>query len=439
MLETAVGKPVTMNYRGTYVDSPNWIICQIGARERYALARELHRRGRLAALCTDIWVTPESISGRLAHLAGRRGVSFRERYDPALKDACVLSDQPASVVLQRRRAYKRGGGTLWRPIMEADRWLGSRMATRLERSGVLQAGPAQEAPVVFAYSYAAREIFETARRFGCLTVLGQIDPGPVEDEIVAETARRHGFNIDGHERAPPEYWENWRRECALADVIIVNSKWSAKSLEKAGVDGGKIHIAPLAYEGLTSGNRQTVQRRYPASFSQERPLELLFLGQIGVRKGIFELLEAMDRLKGEPVKLTLVGPVQDRLRERFRTSSQVKWIGKVPYGEIDAYYRASDLFLLPTHSDGFALTQLEAQTWGLPIFVSRQCGEVVTDGANGRLIDPVTANSIEDLIRWALVNPEALQAMSKQAFLQAKRFTAARSVDALLEAIAGHQ
>ncbi|MDF2116077.1 glycosyltransferase family 4 protein [Roseiarcaceae bacterium H3SJ34-1] len=419
-------------------DSLNWIICQIGARERYALARELHSRGQLAALCTDIWVTPESVAGRLAHFAGHRGVSFRERYDPDLKDACVLSEQPVAVVLQRRRAQKRGGGTLWRPIMDADRWLGARMARRLERSGLLQAGSAKRPPVVFSYSYAAREIFEAARRFGCLTVLGQIDPGPVEDEIVAETARKHGFDNDGHERPPQEYWDNWRKECALADVIIVNSQWSAKSLEKAGVSAAKIHIAPLAYEAQAVDDRMKAQRRYPASFTQNRPLELLFLGQIGVRKGIFELLEAMERLKGAPVKLTMVGPVQDRLRERFQTSSQVEWIGKVPYGEIDAYYKASDLFLLPTHSDGFALTQLEAQTWGLPMLVSRNCGEVVIDGVNGRLIDPVSAISLEKLIRWALANPDALQAMSRQAFQQAKLFTAARAVDALSEAVGEH-
>jgi glycosyltransferase involved in cell wall biosynthesis len=179
-----------------------------------------------------------------------------------------------------------------------------------------------------------------------------------------------------------------------------------------------------------------VQRRYPDSFSHNRPLELLFLGQVGVRKGVFELLEAMERLNGYPVRLTMGGPVQEKLKERFQASPQIQWIGKVPYGEIEVHYKASDLFLLPTHSDGFALTQLEAQTYGLPVFASRHCGEVVVEGINGRLIDPVSAESIEALIRWALDNPDQLQAMSQQAFLQAQCFTPARAVDALIGAVA---
>jgi glycosyltransferase involved in cell wall biosynthesis len=48
----------------------------------------------------------------------------------------------------------------------------------------------------------------------------------------------------------------------------------------------------------------------------------------------------------------------------------------------DAFYERADLFLFPTLSDGFGLTNLEAQAWSLPIVASRFCGEVVRDGVN---------------------------------------------------------
>jgi len=369
-------------------------------------------------------------------LVGERGNSLRQRYTPALKDARVLSEGPIEIALQRIRALRRNQGSTYWGIMETNRWFGARTAARLERAGLLAAGPNGKPPAVFAYSYAAREILETARRAGCITVLGQIDAGPVEDDLVAEVARRHGFDDYERKRPPPQYWENWRSECALADVVLVNSQWSAAAIARGGVDASRIRVAPLSYDVDAEAHQLSVHRSYPKHFSDTRPLRLLFLGQVTLRKGAFELLEAMQRLEGSPVQLTMVGPVQDGLRERFRASSQVDWIDTVTHSETAAYYRAADVFILPTHSDGFALTQLEAQTYGLPVFASRHCGEVVDDGVNGRVIDPVAASSIATLLGWALDNSYALEAMSDQAFRQAQRFTAARAVDALIGAVA---
>ena len=71
--------------------------------------------------------------------------------------------------------------------------------------------------------------------------------------------------------------------------------------------------------------------------------------------------------------------------ERFRDASGVHWHG--PRGETAArFYREADVFLFPTLSDGFGLTQLEAQAWRLPVIASRFCGDVVQDGVNGLLL-----------------------------------------------------
>jgi glycosyltransferase involved in cell wall biosynthesis len=64
--------------------------------------------------------------------------------------------------------------------------------------------------------------------------------------------------------------------------------------------------------------------------------------------------------------------------------------------------------IFPTLSDGFGLTQLEAQAWSLPIIASRFCGEAVRDGQNGLLFENLTGGTIADVLRQCLANPELL-------------------------------
>jgi glycosyltransferase involved in cell wall biosynthesis len=76
--------------------------------------------------------------------------------------------------------------------------------------------------------------------------------------------------------------------------------------------------------------------------------------------------------------------------------------------KINEYYKKPNVFLFPTLSDGFGLTQLEARAWQLPLIVSNHCGEVVTDGKDGWVLDEVTAHSIASVIHKILLSPDML-------------------------------
>jgi glycosyltransferase involved in cell wall biosynthesis len=83
-----------------------------------------------------------------------------------------------------------------------------------------------------------------------------------------------------------------------------------------------------------------------------------------------------------------------------------------PRDKVERYYRDADVFILPTLSDGFGLTQLEAQAWKLPVIASRYCGEVVCDGGNGIVIERISGQSIAGVLLGLLRSPERLKAMS---------------------------
>jgi glycosyltransferase involved in cell wall biosynthesis len=87
------------------------------------------------------------------------------------------------------------------------------------------------------------------------------------------------------------------------------------------------------------------------------------------------------------------------------------------------FYNRADVFVLPTISDGFALTQLEAMAHGLPVITTPHCGRVVTDGVDGFVIPARNATLLADRLRTLLEDPERLQAMSEAARLAVEGFS----------------
>jgi glycosyltransferase involved in cell wall biosynthesis len=368
------------------------------------VSRALHLRGYLSSLITDAWVPPSSPFGWL-----RR--SLRGRFHDNLNGATVRSGN--SGLLRFELVARLRGLRGWALTMARNRWFQRHAVTCLEnfsRKSVVR-GQSSSGPVtVFAYSYAALEPFRWARAHGWRTVLGQIDPGVIEERIVEGLCQRRPELAPDWQPAPPEYWKLWREESQLADRIIVNSEWSRKALLQERVPEEKLRLIPLAFEGPVESSR--FEREVPRHFTSERPLRVLFLGQINLRKGISPALEAVRLLRGAPAEFWLVGPEQIRVSKDLRTNPQVRWYGPVARGAAADYYRRADVFLFPTFSDGFGLTQLEAQAWGLPVIASRQCGEVVQDGVNGFLLPEVSGPAIAAVLRQLLANPERLSQMA---------------------------
>ena len=108
----------------------------------------------------------------------------------------------------------------------------------------------------------------------------------------------------------------------------------------------------------------------------------------------------------------MVGDVQVPIPPEFKKHPKVKWFGAIPRGVTARFYRDADVFLFPTFSDGFGMTQLEAQAWKLPIIASRRCGDVVNDGENGFLLPEISAGAIAQAIEGILAGPAILSSLA---------------------------
>ena len=391
-------------------NTERWLCCQLRAREHFMVPVGLARRHALSHLVTDLWVPPGSATGRLVP-------RLRAVYHPDL-DGRVSAFNAEALLFEAGQMLARARG--WPRIVKRNEWFQSRVVALLKKRS-------PDATVLFSYSYAARRPFEFAKAAGWKTVMVQIDAGPGEERLVASWQSRHP-GLEAHWRpAPAEYWTRWRAEIDLADRVIVHSRWSRDALIAEGVNGGKLVVVPLAYE--PPAEAAAFERTYPDRFSSDRPLRVLFLGQVTLRKGALAMLDAARELRDEPIEFIVAGPNALDLSRRPAGDGRIQWLGPVPRGRTAAVYQGADVFLLPTLSDGFGLAQLEAQAWRLPLVTTANCGDVVRDGINGVLLREGSGAEVAAVLRRLIAEPAIIRRMSRAARIDEQhhpdRFSAA--------------
>jgi glycosyltransferase involved in cell wall biosynthesis len=370
-----------------------WTTLHKNCREHYATPRILACMGLLDRMITDVWVPPA--------LQKWMPSSLRSRWHAELMNSAVTA---FNARVLPRRLWERFANEPWWKRIEAEDLRFQEMAAKAMKKKVRNQPPG----ICFSYSYSGLEALRVAKKAGWKAVLGQIDPGPLEWEIVRHGSRQYVTLEPAGERPSEAYWKRWREETELADLIIANSEWSASLLRQQGIPEGKLRVIPLLYDNKELFSTPKV---YPESFTQERPLRLLFLGRLCLRKGVPQLLDAVKGLGDEQIELRLVGPLAMELPT---WTKQDPWARKIqvhpPVGGegVNAAYDWADVFILPTLSDGFAITQLEALARRVPVIVSDRCARVVRHCENGWVLDEVTPEAIQDSLRYVLRDPKEL-------------------------------
>jgi glycosyltransferase involved in cell wall biosynthesis len=142
---------------------------------------------------------------------------------------------------------------------------------------------------------------------------------------------------------------------------------------------------------------------------------VLFIGNLVAVKGVDLLLEACKRLvdRGEPFHCYLVGQGVLRAELEHRAAelglgSRVTFIGPVQHAELANWYRASNVFVLPSRSEGVPCVLLEAAACQTPFVASRVGGipEVAQWGA-ARLTPPEDPAALAEAIAVTLGQTEA--------------------------------
>ena len=327
-----------------------------------------------------------------------------------------------------RMAAHRNRTTEWihREYLRIGRTFDENVVRQLKRSDLT---PDRDA--FFAFNTGALETLQYLRERRVFTVLDQIDPGKVEEEMVAEEdARWPGWQrFEG--RVPQEYWDRMKAEWMAADLVVVNSEWSKTALIQQGVPDNKVAIVPVAYEPEFGPVPVPLSKR-------QGPLTVLWLGSVILRKGIQYLIEAAKLLKNSDLRIVVAGPIGISEQAVASAPANMKFVGRVLRSETHALYESAHVFVLPTVSDGFAVTQVEAMARGLPVITTPNCGRVVTDGVDGLIVPARDAKALAAAIARLDSDRALLAEMSHHAFIRSTQFllpSQARQVEAAVQSI----
>jgi glycosyltransferase involved in cell wall biosynthesis len=161
-----------------------------------------------------------------------------------------------------------------------------------------------------------------------------------------------------------ESWKQWfEQECGCENVVIIKNIISEPQL-----------LDVLSNDGNC--------------------LKMLFLGELGKRKGIYDLLDVIAELKEYDIQLYCGGNgdvdgVLKRVKD-LKIEDKFKYLGWVGGDSKIDLLNKCDVFVLPSYNEGLPISVLEAMSYGMPIVSTKVGGipEIVLNDENGFLIEP---------------------------------------------------
>jgi glycosyltransferase involved in cell wall biosynthesis len=257
-------------------------------------------------------------------------------------------------------------------------------------------------------------------------LLGQLAASMAGVPVIVNTV--HGFYF--HDNTPPLsrrfYVLTEKLAATCSDLIFSqNSEDIATAVAEGICRPDQIEylgngIDVVRFDRLCISDEELSQKRGELGISSDSKV-IGFVGRLVAEKGIIELLEAAQLIlqRYPKTQFLVVGPVDDQKRDAITPEITQK------YGVSDSFiftgmrqdmpqmYALMDIFVLPSHREGFPRSAMEASAMGIPVVATdiRGCREVVEAGRNGLLVPPGKVADLADAIMQLFDDQEQMQRM----------------------------
>jgi glycosyltransferase involved in cell wall biosynthesis len=210
-------------------------------------------------------------------------------------------------------------------------------------------------------------------------------------------------------------------------------------------------IKNVSSESTSSGEnivalRQEVRKELGLSETSQIALTV---GRLSPQKGYEVLIPAIPHAIKEFPDLRFVWAGDGELRDELLRKLEVYGVRDYVFvlgfrSDVQRLLKSADLFVFPTNYEGFPFSLLEAMTAGLPIVSSDASGipEIIQTHVNGLLFRTGDCCDLLAQLRWALLNPERMKELARNARVRVQDFSEERMLRetlGVLRQLAGSQ
>jgi len=190
----------------------------------------------------------------------------------------------------------------------------------------------------------------------------------------------------------------------LAVSDAMRGEMAAISIDHAKI---AIHYTGIDKSRFSPGDRAAAR----AALGMDDAPAILTVGALIPRKGQALVIEALPALSGVHYWLAGAGEEESRYRElaeRLGVGARVHFMGPVANADLPQFYRAADVVVMPSASEGLANAWVEALACGTPIVISDAGGaaELVRSQVAGRITQR-TPEAIAEAVKAILASPPA--------------------------------
>jgi len=212
-----------------------------------------------------------------------------------------------------------------------------------------------------------------------------------------------------------------------ANFYVAQTNEVKKELIEFGVKKGQIRSLPNSVnENVFKPIRNKKILRKKLGLPTDE-VTVMFCGRLVQRKGLVFLFKAWRKLSQKKVNLILLGSGKnqpDSIEEELRRTAKkenmgnIYFLGEKQKLEVAEYLKAADIFVYPSiHSEGTALSVLEAMSSGLPVIVTKVGGlkTVVSNNDNGLLVEKRNSEALYSALMFLINNPGQRAKFGKKA------------------------
>ncbi len=152
-------------------------------------------------------------------------------------------------------------------------------------------------------------------------------------------------------------------------------------------------------------------------------LNIIFVGRRIRAKGYYDLIKLAKNLENKKIHFNIVG--EGKSEPDVSRLDNISLLGSVPNNEILAQYDKNHILLLPSYTEVFPMTILEAMARGLVILSSDFPGirEIIKKGRNGYIFSPGNTKKMEELIIFLKNKPEEIEKISQNNLKDIRNFS----------------